>query len=344
MPGLNLTAKRRIPRALRQIGPTLNLYHLPASTRSGVVPDLPVGEVLEPPRTRGVPHGPMTRLSIRHETRYTYEQPVRFGPQRLLVRPRDSHAIRLVDASLTLSPSGATRWAYDALGNSVCFFSPIGEANELRIVSDLTIERYPALLATTHPEDPRTLSPVIYGRTDRLILAPFTEPVTEDAGSELLRWVRSLVDRPDEPALDFLLRVNSHIHSSFTYLVRYEAGTQEPAFTVVQRSGACRDLAWLMVEALRRLGYAARFVTGYLFAPANLEVRGAGATHAWCEVFLPDLGWIEFDPTNGLAESPDLIPVAVARTPEEAAPIAGELIGASGFSQLEVHVDVRPTF
>jgi len=98
-----------------------------------------------------------------------------------------------------------------------------------------------------------------------------------------------------------------------------------------------------MVEALRRLGFAARFVTGYLFSPANLQMRGAGATHAWCEVFLPDLGWIELDPTNGLAESPDLIPIAVARTPEEAAPISGSVIGGGSFSHMDVHVDVRPT-
>src|SRR5439155_1004456 len=79
---------------------------------------------------------------------------------------------------------------------------------------------------------------------------------------------------------------------------------------------------------------------GYLFSPGRLDMRGEGATHAWCEVFLPDLGWIEFDPTNGLAESPDLIPIALARTPDEAAPICGALIGDPGDSRMEVHVDV----
>jgi len=284
----------------------------------------------------------MTLLSIRHETRYSYEHPVRFGPHRLLVRPRDSHAIRLTDASLTLSPKGATRWAYDSLGNSVCFFSPKGEARELLIVSDLVIERYPATLAA-QPGDPHTLTPVVYDRTDRLLLAAFMEPVTDDPSAELLSWVRNLVGQPGERALDFLLRLNSHIHRSFTYSVRYEPGVQAPEFTVRLGSGTCRDFAWLMVEALRRLGFAARFVTGYLYSPAHMDVRGAGATHAWCEVFLPDLGWIEFDPTNGLAESPDLIPIAVARTPDEAKPICGGMIGDPGFSQMEVHVDVRPS-
>jgi transglutaminase-like putative cysteine protease len=262
----------------------------------------------------------------------------------LLVRPRDSHAIRLVEASLTLSPAGVCRWAYDSLGNSVCFFSPRGEADALLIISDLIIERYPATLAAAQPEDPLTLAPVVYNRTDRPLLAPFTEPVTEDPSGELLRWVLALADRPGERALDVLLRLNSHIHRSFTYSARYEPGAQAPDVTVQLGSGTCRDFAWLMVEALRRLGYAARFVTGYLFSPAaHLDVRGAVATHAWCEVFLPDLGWIEFDPTNGLAESSSLIRIAVARTPDEAAPISGAVIGDPGFSRMEVHVDVRPT-
>ena len=171
--------------------------------------------------------------------------------------------------------------------------------------------------------------------------------MTEDPGAELLSWVRSLMARPDERALDFLLRLNSHIHGNFTYWARYEPGTQPPEFTVRQGSGTCRDFAWLMVEALRRLGYAARFVTGYLYSPhahtgGHDPMRGAGATHAWCEVFLPALGWREFDPTNAICESPDLIPVAVARTPAEAAPIMGAILGDGGQASLSVHVDVRP--
>ena len=92
---------------------------------------------------------------------------------------------------------------------------------------------------------------------------------------------------------------------------------------------------------MRRLGYAARFVTGYLYAPETGGLRGASATHAWVQAFLPDLGWLEFDPTNGLAESADLIPVAVARTPQEAAPVTGLLVGDPAGSTLTVSVEVR---
>ncbi|WP_394761710.1 transglutaminase N-terminal domain-containing protein [Phenylobacterium sp.] len=284
----------------------------------------------------------MVRLCIRHETLYTYERPVRFSTHRLLVRPRDSHATRVISAHLTLSPKGDTRWLYDALANSVCCFTPRGESTALSIVSDLTIERFPASLMRRDVADPQTVTPIVYAAADRLVLAPFTQPVTEDADGRLLGWLREQVGSLNEPALDFLLRLNRNIHAGFEYSARDQGAAQDPGHTVAIRSGTCRDFAWLMVEALRRLGYAARFVTGYLYSAKTASVRGAGATHAWCEVFLPELGWTEFDPTNALAESPDLIPVAVTRTPAEAAPVSGAIYGDGGQSTLTVHVDVRP--
>lgn len=283
----------------------------------------------------------MVRLGIIHETRYSYERPVTFGPHRLLIRPRDSHAIRIVEASLVTSLPGATRWSYDANGNCVCTFHPEGEADHLAITSRLVIDRYPAPLAALAVDDPHTVAPIVYGREDRAVLDPFIRPVTDDAESVLLRWLREQVERPDEPALAFLLRLNRAIHDGFEYRAREEEGVQGPAETVARQSGTCRDFAWLMVEALRRLGYAAVFATGYIYSPSSGGVRGAGATHAWCEVFLPDLGWIEFDPTNGLAESEDLIRVAATRTPAEALPVSGTLIGDPGRSTLSVSVDVQ---
>jgi YD repeat-containing protein len=281
-------------------------------------------------------------LKIRHETRYAYKRPVSFGAHRLLVRPRDSHAIRVVDALLTVSPPGETRWKYDALGNSVCSFAPNGQSTALSIVSELTIERYPAPLGDLRIEDPQTATPIVYTPTDRAVLGPFIDPAAEDADGVLLKWLRDQVGSPHEPALDFLLRLNSYIRGAFEYQSRDLGAAQEPSHTIKLGGGTCRDFAWLMVEALRRLGYAARFVTGYLYSPAHGELRGSGATHAWCQVFLPELGWTEFDPTNGLAESADLIPVAVARTPAEAAPISGSIYGDPDEATMTVHVDVRP--
>lgn len=282
----------------------------------------------------------MPRLSIRHETRYDYARPVAFAPHRLLLRPRDSHAIRVVDATLTVSPPGETRWLYDAYGNSVCEFSPAGSTAVLSIVSDLTIERYPARLSDPQVDDPQTAAPIVYAPADRRVLAPFMEPATDDTDGALLRWLRSHIRAPDEPVLDFLMRLNRTINAAFDYQPRDLGAALEPAETVSTGTGTCRDFAWLMVEALRRLGYAARFVSGYLYAP-EAAIRGAGATHAWCEVFLPRLGWTEFDPTNALAESEDLIPVAIARTPQEIPPVSGAVFGQV-HATLTVGVDVKP--
>lgn len=278
----------------------------------------------------------MTRLTILHETRYSYERPVRFGQHRLLLRPRDSHAIRVLEASLSLSPPGETRWVYDALGNCVCLFEPAGEARSLTIASRLAIERFPAPLS---PADPGTAMPILYGPEDRTVLAHFIAPATEEDGDVLHDWLTSLLGAPGEPALDLLMRMTRAIHDGFDYRERQAEGVQSPAETLRLRGGACRDLAWLMIEALRRLGYAARFVSGYINGGAR---RGAGATHAWVEVFLPGLGWTEFDPTNGLAESADLIRIAVARTPREAAPVSGAILGDPGRAELQVTVTVSP--
>jgi len=280
---------------------------------------------------------PVTRLMIQHETRYRYEKPVSFGPQRLMLRPRDSHGLKVERASLAVSPPGAIRWTYDAYGNCVCWFTPQGEATELAIISQLLIERFPASLAPFHPYNPHSAMPIAYSRDDQAALAPYRVPDSEDDPS-VTAWLAEQLAAPDEPALDFLLRMNRAI-DAFAYKARYEEGVQTPAETLATRAGTCRDFAWLMVETLRRAGFAARFVTGYLHSPAA-TLRGAGATHAWCEVFLPDLGWTQFDPTNGLAESPDLIPVAASRTPREAAPVSGALIGHPGRSELIVNVTV----
>lgn len=281
----------------------------------------------------------MQRLTIRHETHYSYEKPVSFAEHRLLLRPRDGHSLNLIDASLVVSPPGDVRWIYDALGNCVCLFTPQGDARTLTITSTMTVERYPAYVEVA-VDNPHSALPMVYRPEDRPVLAPFIQPVTEDHPGIILSWLRRYMHDPAEPALEVVKRLNAAIHTEFDYGARYEAGVQHPAETIGRRAGTCRDFAWLMIETLRRMGFAARFITGYLYS-ARAEMRGTGATHAWCEVFLPHLGWVELDPTNGLVESPYLIPIAVARTPGEAAPIAGAIIGDPGESHMDVIVRVH---
>jgi YD repeat-containing protein len=282
----------------------------------------------------------LTRLRIRHETIYQYAGPVTFGAWRLLLRPADTHSERVIEASAEFSPPGPTRWTYDAYGNSVCHYAPQGPSSELRIVNHLLIDRFPAPLSPLSMDDPRSLSPIIYDGAARIVLAPFMAPATDDIDAAYHDWLRAHQSYPDEPALDYLIRLSRAIQAQFAYAAREEFGTQSPAGTIARGAGTCRDLAWLMIESLRRFGYAARFVTGYLHAGAGGAV-GAGATHAWCDVFLPDLGWLECDPTNGLIESIDLIRVAHTRTPEEASPISGIVLDGPGSAIMHVQVSVE---
>lgn len=285
---------------------------------------------------RSLKSADMTRLSIRHETTYLYDRPVRFGPWRLMMRPQDSHALRLIDAQLSFTPGGETRWIYDVFGNSVCELHPQGESARLTVVNQLLLDRFPSPAPPPAPGDALATLPVLYDPWDRVVLEPFVRPATEDKDDAYLAWLRRF---SGDVAFDVLQQVNTTIHEAFRYEARDEPGVQSPEETVERGVGTCRDFAWLMIESVRRLGFGARFVTGYIYTPGS-GVSGAGATHAWCEVFVPRLGWVEFDPTNGLVESHDLIRIASTRTPQEAVPMGGVILGEAK-AEMQVRVDVE---
>jgi transglutaminase-like putative cysteine protease len=220
----------------------------------------------------------MPRLRIRHESVYAYSRPVRFGRWRLLFRPLDSHATRLIEATLETPPSDVT-WSYDAYGNCVCYLQPHAAADRLKVVNNLVVERFPTPLTAVRIDPSRAAGPIVYSLADRAILEPFIAPASADDGDLYRDWLRALSQKTDEPAVDFLTRFNTAIHDQFDYGARDEEGTQGPGETVARNTGTCRDFAWLMIESLRRLGFAARFATGYLYSP-GVEVKGAGATHA----------------------------------------------------------------
>lgn len=282
----------------------------------------------------------MNRLSITHETRYDFDREVSFGEWRLMLRPTDSHALRVVSAELHFSPEGSTRWAYDAFGNSICLLTLHRAATQLSITSYLVVDRFPHPIGASEPGDPHSALPILYDIADLFALAPLIRPVAEDREWRLREWIRSDVYDQNLTALAMLQRLNRTIHDRLKYLPRDAEGVQTPSQTLELGSGTCRDYAWLMIEAARRLGFAARFSSGYVSSQGS-DVVGGGATHAWCEVFLPAIGWIEFDPTNALTESNDLIRIAATRTPEEASPVRGSIVG-DAVSTLHVNVQVAP--
>lgn len=288
----------------------------------------------------------MRTLTVRHVTVYRYSGPVTFGRHRLMLRPRDSHDMRVVGAELTLSPPGNIRWMHDVFGNSVTLVDFTESAAELSIISTLTLERY-ALQRPEFPIDPDAEHyPFMHSPDDRTDLARLRERHYPDPRNIVLDWAKQFVGPAPAKTLDILTAMNASIRGSFQYASRDAEGTQTPIETLERGSGSCRDFALLFIEAARALGFGARFVTGYLYDPAldggNGTVQGAGATHAWADIYLPGAGWVEFDPTNGLIAAENLIRVAVTRDPSQAVPVAGSFT-SDGASFVGMSVEVTVT-
>ena len=288
---------------------------------------------------------------ITHTTCYRYTQPVRFGEHRIMFRPRDSHDLRVLATDLEVSPLASVRMVQDTHSNSIALVQPLAPADELRIVCTFTIEQVPS----NEPELPLApsakLFPFAYSVEERFDLEPYLRPHYDDPEGVLTQWAREFL-RTDglTGTRDMVRAMNQHIREHFGYCVRYEEGVQTPLRTLELRSGSCRDFALLMMEALRRLGIAARFVSGYLYDPALDDgtpdggngTVGAGSTHAWLQAYLPGAGWVPFDPTNNLIGDSQLIRVAVARDPSHAAPIAGSWFGVpSSYLGMDVVVEVQ---
>jgi len=286
----------------------------------------------------------MRLLTVRHTTTYRYARPVTFGQHRLMLRPRDSHDLRLVSAELTLSPPGDVRWLHDVFSNSVSLVDFQAAASTLVISSTLKIERY-GLEGPVFPIAPEAeFYPFIYSSSDRVDLGRLLEQHYPDLDGTLARWAESFVTSRPMRTLDLLKNMNAALQPHIVYGARHELGTQVPAETLRKKTGACRDFAMVFIEAARYLGFGARFVSGYLYDPAldkGDATPATAATHAWAEVYLPGAGWVEYDPTDVLIGGEALIRVAVTRDPSQAIPISGSYSGAaSDFLGMTVEVTV----
>lgn len=291
--------------------------------------------------------GIMPRLNIQHVTTYRYARPVGFGEHRLMLRPRDSHDIRLVSSRLSISPRAQLRWLHDVFGNSIAVARFDERSDELRFESEITIDHYGVNDLTFPLEDYARILPFAYDPVELPDLRP-AMLFHAVPGQHLRKWAHQFLlrDSPSE-TMDVLARMTTHIRERFVYIRRDEQGVQTPEDTLRLGSGTCRDFAVLMMDAARVFGLAARFVTGYLYDPALDDASqesaiGAGATHAWCQIYLPGMGWTEFDPTNGSYSGTYLIRIGVARVPDQAVPVRGTFVGNAG-GPVEMEVDVRVT-
>jgi transglutaminase-like putative cysteine protease len=287
----------------------------------------------------------MPLLTIHHKTEYRYTHPVAFGEHRIMLRPRDSHDLRVLSGHLEIEPRPVSlRWIHDVFGNSVAIANFDARARTLSFTSTATVEHNPTEEFAPIADDPAYFYPFLYNDEELPDLVQFIAPQYGDPDGELSAWARNFLEpQGSTPTYNILSGMTHGIRAAFTYRKRHEHGTQHPLDTLQTRSGTCRDYALFMIEALRRLGIAARFVSGYLFIPGDRGhgYVGGGSTHAWVQVYLPSAGWIEFDPTNGIIGTRDLVRVAVARDPRQAVPLHGSYMGsADAFVGMDVSINV----
>lgn len=281
----------------------------------------------------------MSLLTVHHSTVYRYREPVRLGEHRMMFRPRASHDLRLIDTRLAITPHPShLRWLHDSFDNSVAIATFEGTTSLLSFESTIALEHFDSTLLDYPLEAHAHMYPFRYADEDfpnlERALAPHypTEGVRD--------WALRFLDAADSTETMAMLRAMTRgIRDEFTYVRRLEKGVQTPQETLTTQRGSCRDLAVLMMEAVRSLGVASRFVSGYIYTPESSGIAGGGATHAWMQAYLPGAGWIDFDPTNSIVGNRNLIRVAVAWAPEYVLPLWGTYFGPAG-ACLGMDVDV----
>jgi transglutaminase-like putative cysteine protease len=269
-------------------------------------------------------------LRVSHLTRYDYSQDVSFSPHVLYLRPRESPLHRLRSFRYELSPKARLVTTQDPQDNVLTLAHFLGHSSILSFQSDFEIETldtnpFDFLLKTSAIK-----YPVTYDKAEQFALAPYLAPPFNETQTALRAWVAAhLPDAPPETT-PFLAALTSILQESITY-VRRETGRSQPsARTLALGSGSCRDFAVLLIETCRTLGFAARFVSGYLYDPpaADAVDPAPGAMHAWVEVYLPGAGWKGLDPTRGIFCDDSFIPVAHAAQADVVTPIQGNYYAA----------------
>jgi len=286
----------------------------------------------------------MPVLTVRHATTYHYRQPVAFGEHRMMLRPRDDDDQKVLESELKITPEPSRlSWTRDGFDNHVAIARFADRASELRFESTMRLDHAPAEFRAADIEDFARTYPFAQAAEAGPHVARFMAPRCRHP--ELDRWSAGFL-REDGSAdtRGLLIELTKTIRETFKHVARHEKGTQDPIRTLKLASGSCRDLAVLMIAALRLLGIAARFVSGYLnLADDDDESVTGGNTHAWVQAYVPGPGWVDFDPSRGTVGNQNLVRVAVAREPREAIPLQGTWIGsASDHLAMKVAVRVIP--
>lgn len=278
----------------------------------------------------------MKRYKIIHRTYYNYSDTVTLGAHHLRLRPREDHELRIESFVLKCTPETKLLWQRDVEGNSVSTANFTESTQQLIIESEVIIQQYNEDPLDFIVDEYAVNYPFQYKSSDRFLLSPYMVLPDESTRVLLNDWIFNVWKDGEQIQTYVLLhKLSAYIHQTLMYKSREEPGVQTAQETLTLGSGSCRDFALLFMEAVKCLGLASRFVSGYLHAPLMSSL--IGSTHAWAEVYIPGAGWKGFDPTIGDIAGTDHIAVAVARLAESVPPIAGSYSG-SAESKLDVGV------
>jgi len=282
----------------------------------------------------------MLRLHVHHRTTYSYSEPVEFGRHQLVLRPREGHDLRIVEMALQITPAHEITWVRDVYGNSLALVDFTAESSQLEIVSEVTVERSDPFPERRFHEPWLVRWPVQYAVEEQPVIDAYRRLSFPDDAAALDQWLSTDPAGRPADAESALLDLCRRVHVAIAYRRRPERGVQTPRDTLRIRSGSCRDMATLLMDAARVLGVASRFASGY--AHSSATVAGRASTHAWTECYLPDLGWRGFDPTTGKAIGISHIAAGVSQHPRGVMPVTGTFVGARHlFRSLEVDVQTR---
>ena len=288
----------------------------------------------------------MPILSIRHVTTYHYNKPIAFGEHRMMLRPRDDGDQKVLESEIEITPAPLQlTWSQDIFGNHVAIAHFDDRKAELCIGSNSRLEHAPTGFDEADIDESACFYPFAYAAEDWLELKRFTR--APSARREIDRWSAAFFGADRSVGTHELLVGMTHaIRRSFKHVSRHQNGVQDPVRTLELGSGSCRDLAVLMIVALRSRGIAARFVSGYVHLPDDDDDDDddivGGNMHAWVQVHVPGPGWVDFDPSGGVVGNQNLIRVAIAHHPREVIPLQGTWYGsASDHLAMNVAVKVK---
>lgn len=273
-----------------------------------------------------------SNVCILHKTTYEYERPIYLGPHMIRLRPTPHTRTPVLSYSLTVEPSDHTlHWQQDPIGNHLARVTFPHQLPKLEVTVEMVLDMTAINPLDFFLEDFAANVPFAYPNRTHRDLFPLLE-ITE-TGSEFQTFLSQLPRPQGQSSLDWISEMNRQVQQHIGYTVRLEPGVQSCTETLQKGTGSCRDSAWLLIQAFRKFGYAARFVSGYLVQlkaddissrDFNTPMRDLTALHAWAEVYLPGAGWVGLDPTSGLFAGEGHIPLACSSDPQSAAPIDGK--------------------